>query len=111
MTYTVAVGLGLAGAVAIDVAVLRTRLVASRVFWVAYAIVFCFQLLINGILTTWGVVQYRAAAILGVRLIGAPVEDLAFGFALVLLTLALWTRAAPQALDDHEVGGTKSPRS
>jgi lycopene cyclase domain-containing protein len=97
MTYTVAVGIGLAGAVALDLAVLRTRLVASRLFWVAYAIVFGFQLLINGILTTRGVVRYPESAILGVRLVGAPVEDLIFGFALVLLTLALWTRAGRHA--------------
>lgn len=97
MTYTVAAGIGLAGAVVVDLAVLRTRLVASRLFWVAYAIVFGFQLLINGILTTRGVVRYPDRAIVGVRLVGAPVEDLVFGFALVLLTLGLWTWAGRRA--------------
>ena len=97
MTYTVAAGVGLVAAVVVDLAVLRTRLVISRLFWVAYAIVFGFQLLINGILTTRGVVRYPESAIVGVRLVGAPVEDLVFGFALVLLTLGLWTRAGRHA--------------
>lgn len=90
MTYTVAAGVGLLVAVATDVAVLRTRLLRRRVFWVTYAIVLAFQLLFNGLLTGWGVVRYSRDTILGLRLISAPVEDLAFGFALVLLTLAGW---------------------
>ena len=45
-----------------------------------------FQLLFNGVLTGRGVVRYDPAAILGPRLVNAPVEDLVFGFALVLPT-------------------------
>jgi len=90
MTYTVAVVVGVAAALALDVAVLRTRLVGRRAFWASYPIVLGFQLLFNGILTTRGVVRYDPAAILGVRVVGAPVEDLAFGFSLVLMTLSLW---------------------
>jgi lycopene cyclase domain-containing protein len=48
------------------------------------------------VLTGRGVVRYDPSAILGVRLAYAPVEDLAFGFALVLTSLSLWTRLAPQ---------------
>jgi lycopene cyclase domain-containing protein len=47
-------------------------------------------LIFNGILTTRRVVQYGPTAILGPRLLGAPIEDLGFGFALVLTTLSLW---------------------
>jgi lycopene cyclase domain-containing protein len=99
MTYSalcvVAVGL----AVVLDLLVLRTRLLVRRVFWVSYAIILFFQLLTNGWLTGLGVVRYDAAAMLGgsqARLLGdgrllyAPVEDIAFGFALVLQTLAWW---------------------
>jgi lycopene cyclase domain-containing protein len=74
----------------VDLAVLRTRMVTRRVFWVAYAIVFGFQLLVNGLLTGRGVVRYDPAVIWGPRLVSAPVEDLMFGFALVTLTLASW---------------------
>ena len=90
MTYTVACLVGVALAVAVDLVGLRTGLLRRRTFWAAYPIVLAFQLLFNGILTTRGVVRYDRATILGPRLLGAPVEDLAFGFALVLLTLSLW---------------------
>lgn len=90
MTYTVAAVLGLVGAVVVDVAVLRTRLITRAVFWATYPIIFGFQLLFNGLLTGWGVVRYDPAAITGLRLVNAPVEDLVFGFALILLSLSLW---------------------
>jgi lycopene cyclase domain-containing protein len=78
------------GVLLIDLAVLRTRMVTRPVFWVAYAIVLAFQLLLNGVLTGRGVVRYDPAAIWGPRIAYAPVEDLAFGFALVTLSLASW---------------------
>jgi lycopene cyclase domain-containing protein len=90
MTYTVAALAGLAVAVLLDLAVLRTRLLRQRVFWLTYPIVLVFQLVFNGVLTGRGVVRYDPATILGVRLAHAPVEDLLFGFALVLTTLSLW---------------------
>jgi lycopene cyclase domain-containing protein len=37
-------------------------------------------------------VRYDPDAIVGLRIAYAPVEDLLFGFALVLLTLSIWTR-------------------
>jgi lycopene cyclase domain-containing protein len=90
MSYTIAAVVGAVAALALDLAVLRTRLVLGRVFWLSYVIGFGFQLVFNGILTTRQVVRYRPSAILGPRLVGAPVEDLVFGFALVLMTLSLW---------------------
>ena len=90
MTYTQLAVLGVAAALAVDTAVLRTRLVRRRAFWVAYAIVLAFQLLSNGLLTGRGVVRYDERTVLGARVAYAPVEDLLFGFALVLLTQATW---------------------
>jgi lycopene cyclase domain-containing protein len=83
VTAVVAVVLG-------DLLVFRTRMVTRRAFWVAYAIVVVFQLLMNGVLTGLGVVTYDPAAIWGPRIAYAPVEDLLFGFAMVTLTLASW---------------------
>jgi hypothetical protein len=34
--------------------------------------------------------MYSEAEIIGRRIAGAPVEDLLFGFSLILLTLSLW---------------------
>ena len=90
MTYTVAAGLGVLAALALDLLVLRTRLVLRRLWWATYPLVLVFQLAANGVLTGRGVVRYDPHAILGVRVAYAPVEDLAFGFALVLSTLSLW---------------------
>src|SRR5256885_1805425 len=90
MGYTAAAGLGVAGALVLDLLVLRTRLVGTVAFWATYPIIFGFQLLSNGVLTRLGVVRYRPSAIIGVRLAYAPVEDLAFGFALVLTSLSMW---------------------
>ena len=91
MTYTQAALVGVAATIALDLFVLRTRLLARRQFWTAYAIVVFFQLVTNGILTGRDIVTYDENAITGLRLVYAPVEDLLFGFALVVQTLAWWT--------------------
>lgn len=90
MTYTAAVLLGAAFAAVLDLAVLRTNLLRRKAFWVAYAIVLGFQLVVNGVLTGQRVVVYSGGDILGPRVLYAPIEDLAFGFSLVLQTLAWW---------------------
>ena len=51
MSYTVAALLGVSIALLVDLAVLRTRVVLGRVFWLSYAIVVFFQLIANGVLT------------------------------------------------------------
>ena len=90
MSYTAAAVVGALAAIGLDMVVLRTRLLTRRLFWATYPIVVGFQLLSNGILTGRGVVRYDPDAILGTRLVYAPVEDLVFGFALVLSSLSLW---------------------
>ena len=104
MTYTTAALLGVVGTVLLDLVVLRTKVLARKAFWVAYAIVVFFQLVTNGILTGRGIVFYDGEAITGSgsragetpallgdgRVVFAPVEDLLFGFALVVQTLAWW---------------------
>lgn len=104
MTYTQLAVASVIVVVAIDLWLLRTRMVLRPVFWVSYAIVVFFQLITNGMFTGFGVVRYDGAAILGEtspevgpppmfgewRIAFAPVEDLLFGFALILLTIALW---------------------
>lgn len=97
MTYTWLVVLALLGTAGCDLAVLRTRLLCRKAFWVSYAIMVGFQLLVNGLLTGLGVVQYDPDTILGLRLAYAPVEDLGFGFALILLTLSCWVALGRRA--------------
>ncbi len=90
MSYTTLALVGVGVAVGLDLWVLRTRLLRRKVFWTSYAIVVFFQLATNGWLTGRGIVTYDGAAILGLRLVFAPVEDLLFGFSLVVQTLAWW---------------------
>jgi lycopene cyclase domain-containing protein len=90
VSYSALAVVAVLGVLLVDLAVYRTRLVTRRVFWVTYAIVVVFQLLMNGVLTGLGVVTYDPAAVWGPRIAYAPVEDLLFGFALVTLTLASW---------------------
>jgi len=104
VSYTAAALLGVLGAVLVDLVVLRTRLVTRVVFWSTYPIIIAFQLLSNGILTGRHIVIYDPAAILGLRIVYAPVEDLLFGFALVLLTLSLWVWLGRRGVD-------RSPRA
>lgn len=98
-SYTVAATAAVLVSVGADLFILRTALLRSRTWWTAYGIVLAFQLLTNGWLTGRGIVRYRDEAILGTerivffgdgRIAFAPVEDLAFGFALVLLSCAAW---------------------
>ena len=90
MTYTQLAVLSVAGAVLLDLVVLRTRLLRRRTYWTAYAIVVFFQLITNGILTGLDIVTYDPGTILGLRIVFAPVEDLLFGFAMVTMTLSIW---------------------
>ena len=99
MSYTALALLGVAATVVLDLWLLRTRLLRRRAFWVSYAIVVVFQLATNGVLTGFRIVRYDATAVIGGaepvllgagRLVFAPVEDLLFGFALVVQTMAWW---------------------
>lgn len=101
MTYTAVAVIGVVVAVVLDRWLLRTRLTSTADWWIAYGIIVFFQLVTNGWLTGRGIVRYSGDAIIGSgritflgdgRIAFAPVEDLGFGFALVLITCAVWTR-------------------
>lgn len=110
MNYTLLAVLGLLVAVVLDIAVLRTVLLSRKAFWVSYLIVFGFQLLVNGVLTGVPVVRYDPSRIIGWRVAYAPVEDLLFGFAMVLWTLATWVwlgRLAVSRAAQHVPGAAR----
>lgn len=90
MNYTWSAALGVLAACALDLVVLQTRLLRRKAFWTAYALVLFFQLIVNGLLTGLEIVRYDSSRIIGWRIAFAPVEDIAFGFAMALLTLSLW---------------------
>jgi len=101
MTYTTLAVISVVAGLAVDRWVLRTRLTSTATWWMTYAIIVFFQLLTNGWLTGREIVRYRADAIIGDsqpqligdgRLFYAPVEDLGFGFGLVLIACSVWVR-------------------
>ena len=110
MTYTALAVVAVVAAVVLDRWVARTRLTGSGTWWTAYGIIVAFQLLTNGWLTGRGIVRYAPDAIIGSgditfigdgRLAYAPVEDLAFGFALVLTTCVAWTWLGERAGEER----------
>lgn len=119
MTYT---QLGIAAvvlALVLDLVVFRTGLIKRKAFWTAYAIIIFFQLITNGMFTGFGIVQYSGDAIVGStspsdgpppfigdgRLAFAPVEDVLFGFALVLFSLVLWVWWGRRGIDRTPTAG------
>ena len=74
----------------LDLFITKSRLLTRVVYWTSYAIIIFFQLITNWWLTSRKIVMYDPDAIIGLRIASAPVEDLFFGFALVLSVMSLW---------------------
>lgn len=119
MTYTqLAIGMVIV-VVLVDLFGLRTRLVMRRAFWVSYAIIVSFQLITNGMFTGFGIVLYDGDAIIGGssptegtppligdgRIAFAPVEDLLFGFSLILLSLSCWIALGRRGIQRTPLSG------
>lgn len=82
-------------AVVVDLFVFKNSLLTRTAFWLSYSIILPFQLMSNWWLTHYrddgkAIVMYDPNTIVGPRLAAAPVEDLLFGFALVLSVMGLW---------------------
>ena len=90
MTYTQIAIFAVAAAAVLDLLLVHTKLLLRKAFWSSYAIILPFELLTNWWLTSRDIVMYDRRQITGVHLASAPLEDLAFGFALILGVLSLW---------------------
>ena len=77
-------------AVMADLFLFKNSLLTRPAFWTSYAIIFPFQLITNWWLTSRNIVMYKPESIIGLRVASAPVEDLFFGFSLLLSVLSLW---------------------
>jgi lycopene cyclase domain-containing protein len=82
-------------AVMVDLFVFKNSLLTRLAFWLSYSIILPFQLLTNWWLTHYrndgkAIVMYDPDTIVGTRIASAPVEDLLFGFALILSVMGLW---------------------
>ena len=93
--YTVMTVLAVLAVVALELFWLRTGIFRTLQFWVSMAIVFAFQVLVDGWLTKLSdpIVVYGPEEMLGVRAPwDIPIEDFGFGFAMVTLTILVWRR-------------------
>ena len=77
-------------AVVLDLFLLKSRMMTRGIFWITYFLILPFQLLTNWWLTSNEIVMYGLSDITGQRLAGAPIEDLLFGFSMILLTISAW---------------------
>ncbi len=73
-----------------DMFVTRNSLLSTLRFWLSYSIILPFQLLTNWWLTSREIVIYNSDSIMGLRIAGAPFEDLIFGFAMILAVMSVW---------------------
>lgn len=119
MTYTAIGVLAVVIAVLLDLFAFKTRMVTRRIFWASYAIIGFFQLVTNGLFTGTQIVKYDSSAIIGGsspanaaptflgdgRIAFAPVEDLLFGFSLILISLSLWVFWGRRGIDRTPASG------
>jgi lycopene cyclase domain-containing protein len=78
-----------------ELAWFRTGIFRSTQYWLSIAIVWVFQILVDGWLTKLSapIVIYNPAQQSGVRFPwDIPIEDFGFGWAMVTLTILVWTR-------------------
>ncbi|WP_250008282.1 lycopene cyclase domain-containing protein [Actinoplanes sp. M2I2] len=96
--YTMPAVLAAIGVIAAELAWLRTGLFRRPAYWITMVIVLAFQVPVDGWLTRLDapIVRYDPDHVTGVRFPwDIPIEDFAFGFALVTATLLLWVRREP----------------
>jgi lycopene cyclase domain-containing protein len=112
MEYTWASIVAVIVVIALELFWLKTGLFRKVTFYVSYAIILFFQVLVDGWLTKLSapIVLYNEAETSKTRLPwDIPVEDYLFGFALIVLTMLLWERWAQRHPDDAASRRTTGP--
>ncbi|HEX3623118.1 MAG TPA: lycopene cyclase domain-containing protein [Acidimicrobiales bacterium] len=109
MEYTWASIVAVVAVVAVELFWLKTGIFAKATFWISYAIILFFQVLVDGWLTKLSapIVTYNPDRFSGIRVpFDIPVEDYLFGFALIVLTILLWERAGQRRPEPGDGGST-----
>ena len=92
--YTALTLLAIVVVVVLDLFIVRTRLLTTLGFWLTLAIMWGFQIPVDGWLTRLdaAIVRYDETQFSGIRVFwDSPIEDFGFGFAMVVATLMVWT--------------------
>ena len=90
LSYTQITVYALILSVLFDMLINKDSMLATLRFWISYGIIVPFQLVTNWWLTSREIVMYNPDSIIGLRVAGAPIEDLIFGFAMILAVMAMW---------------------
>jgi len=96
--YTVWALTAAGGAVLVEVVWARTGILRRPAYWITIAVTWAFQVPVDGWLTKLSapIVRYNAHELSGIRFPwDIPIEDFAYGFGLVTLSLVLWVRFDP----------------
>ena len=91
--YTLATIVAVIAVIAVELFWARTGIFRTVQYWLTMAIVFFFQVLVDGWLTRLAdpIVRYSPAQFAGVRFpFDIPIEDFGFGFALVTGSIIAW---------------------
>jgi len=105
--YAVASAAAVVAVIVLELAVLHTGLFRTAAYWVAMAINLAFMVLVDGWLTklTAPIVRYDPDMKSRWRFPwDIPVEDFAFGIALLTLVMLLWDRAGRRERERCESG-------
>lgn len=102
--YTLLTIIGIIAVVAVELVWARTGIFTSLRYWIAMAIVFFFQIWVDGWLTKLSnpIVLYNPEEFSGIRFPwDIPIEDFGFGFAMLTLTMIVWIRLGRRDRTDH----------
>lgn len=110
--YTILTVIAVLVVIMIELVWFRTGVFRTARYWLSMAIVWGFQILVDGWLTKLSapIVIYRSSATSGIRFPwDIPIEDFGFGFAMVTLTILIWHRlgdrgSVDRALDEQRAG-------
>jgi lycopene cyclase domain-containing protein len=94
--YTVLTVVAIVAVTLIELCWLRSGVFRTAQYWITIAIVFGFQVLVDGWLTKLSapIVVYRDSDVSGIRPIWSILlEEYAYAFALLTIVIALWVRA------------------
>jgi len=95
LLYTVPAVASVVVVVLLELLWLRTGIFTTLRYWISMVIVMAFQVPVDGWLTKLSdpIVLYDEGEMTGVRIPwDIPVEDFAFGFGMVTLTMLVWLR-------------------
>lgn len=119
MTYLQIALVYIATALLLDFVILKTYVLKLKLFWLSYSIVLFFQFLTNGVLTGFLIVTYNPSVLIGSgeyftdrppligdgRLFFAPMEDVLFGFSMIVFTISLWVYFGRRGIQKEPVSG------